>query len=44
LTLIVHNEWTTEDNKFHECDRTVTIAIDSNGKASIESVHENKKQ
>jgi hypothetical protein len=44
LVLIAHDEWTTEDGKAHECDRTVTIAIDSSGKASIESVHENKKQ
>jgi hypothetical protein len=44
LVLTAHDEWTTEDDKFHECDRTVTIAIDTSGKASIQSVHEDKKQ
>jgi len=43
LVLIAHDEWTTEDNKAHECNRTVTIAIDSSGKASIQSVQEKKK-
>jgi hypothetical protein len=43
LVLIAHDEWTTQDDKFHECDRTVTIAIDSSGKASIQSIQENKK-
>ena len=27
LVLTAHDEWTTEDDKAHECDRTVTIAI-----------------
>ena len=44
LVLVAHDEWTTEGDKAHECDRTVTIAIDSNGKASIQSIQENKKQ
>ena len=44
LVLIAHDEWSTEDGKAHECDRTVTIAIGSNGKASIQSIQENKKQ
>lgn len=44
LVLTAHDEWTTEDNKFHQCDRTVTIAIDSNGKASIQSIQQNKNQ
>jgi membrane-bound inhibitor of C-type lysozyme len=44
LVLVAHDEWTTEDRKAHECDRTVTIAIDSSGKASIQSIQENKKQ
>src|SRR6266540_1489728 len=43
LVLIAHDEWTTDDNKAHECNRTVTIAIDSSGKASIQSVQEKKK-
>ena len=38
LVLMAHDEWTTEDNRAHECNRTVTIAIDSSGKASIQSV------
>ena len=43
LMLIAHDEWTTEDGQSHECDRTVTMAIDSNGKASIQSIQENEK-
>jgi hypothetical protein len=44
LVLTAHDEWTTEDDKAHECDRTVTIVIDVSGKASIQSVHQDKKQ
>ena len=44
LVLLAHDEWSTEDSKAHECDRTVTIAIDSSGKASIQSIQENKKK
>ena|ERR1043166_1462297 len=44
LVLFAHDEWSTEDSKAHECDRTVTIAIDSSGKASIQSIQENKKK
>jgi hypothetical protein len=44
LVLMAHDEWNTEDDKAHECDRTVAIAIDANGKASIRNVHEDKKQ
>ena len=43
LVLTAHDEWTTEDGKFQECDRTVTIAIDSSGKPSIKSIEEQKK-
>jgi hypothetical protein len=42
LVLTAHDEWTTEAGKFQECNRTVTVAIDSSGKASIQSVKENK--
>jgi hypothetical protein len=44
LVLTAHDEWTTEDDKAHECDRTVTVAIDATGKASIQSVREDKKK
>lgn len=44
LVLVAHDEWTTEDRKAHECDRPVTIALDSSGKASIQSIQQNKKQ
>jgi hypothetical protein len=40
LVLMAHDEWTTEDKKAHECNRTVTIAIDSSGKLSLKSVQE----
>jgi hypothetical protein len=43
LVLTAHDEWTTEDGKFQECDRTVTIAIDSSGKPSVKSIQEQKK-
>ena len=43
LVLIAHDEWTTEDRKVHECNRTVTIAIGSSGTASIQSIQEKKK-
>jgi membrane-bound inhibitor of C-type lysozyme len=44
LILTSHDEWSTEDGDDHECDRTVTITIDSSGKASVKSIQENKKK
>jgi hypothetical protein len=38
LMLIAHSEWDSKDGKSHECDRTITIAINSNGKASVKSI------
>jgi hypothetical protein len=43
LVLSAHSEWSSKDGKSHQCDRTVTIVINSNGKASIQSVQEKKK-
>jgi len=42
VMLIAHDEWTTEDDKAHECNRTVMIAIDSSRKASIQSIQQKK--
>jgi hypothetical protein len=44
LLLTAHDEWTTWDDKSHEFDRTVSFAINASRKASIESIHEDKKQ
>jgi hypothetical protein len=44
LVLLAHSEWSSTDGKSHECDRTVTIIINSTGKARIQSVHEMKKE
>jgi hypothetical protein len=44
LVLLAREEWSGEDGENHECDRTVTITIDSSGKASIQSIQENKKK
>jgi hypothetical protein len=43
LVLFAHDEWSTEDEKPHECNRVVTIVIDPSGKASIQSIQEKKK-
>jgi hypothetical protein len=43
LVLTQHEEWSTDDGKGGQCDQTVTIVIDSSGKASIQSVQEKKK-
>lgn len=44
LVLAAHDEWESEDGKSHECDRTVTVAIDASGKPAIQSIHEDKKK
>ena len=43
LVLVAHDEWVTEDRKSHECEKTVTITIDSSGKASVQSIEKSGK-
>jgi hypothetical protein len=44
LVLVVREGWTDADSdEGRECERTVTIAFDSNGRASVKDVKESKK-
>ncbi len=44
LLLLAHSEWSSKNDKSNACDRTVTIVLDSNGKASVKNIQETKKQ